>query len=153
MGTHAREMTRTPLQMAAFVLGIIFLLIGILGFIPGITTGYGAMRFAGHHSDAHLLGLFQVSVLHNIVHLLFGVAGVTLARTWNGARNFLIWGGVIYLVLWIYGLLVGRTSTANFIPLNTADNWLHFLLGVVMIALGIALSRRASRPGRGSFPI
>ncbi|MEV7966084.1 DUF4383 domain-containing protein [Sphaerisporangium sp. NPDC088356] len=139
--------------MAAFVLGIIFLLIGILGFIPGITTNYGAMKFAGHHSDANLLGLFQVSVLHNIVHLLFGIAGVTLARSWNGARNFLIWGGVIYLLLWIYGLLVGRNSPANFIPLNTPDNWLHFLLGIVMIGLGFALSRRTSRPGRGSFPI
>ncbi|RCG25459.1 DUF4383 domain-containing protein [Sphaerisporangium album] len=143
MGAHTRETTRTPLQMAAFVLGIIFLAIGILGFIPGITTNYGALSWAGHHSDARLLGLFQVSVLHNIVHLLFGIAGVTLARTWTGARNFLIWGGAIYLVLWIYGLLISQTSPANFIPVNTADNWLHFLLGVVMIALGVVLSRRA----------
>ncbi|MCW2877929.1 MAG: hypothetical protein JWQ95_2029 [Sphaerisporangium sp.] len=152
MGTHARELTRTPLQMAAFVAGIVFLVVGILGFIPGITTNYGAMKFAGHDSGAHLLGLFQVSVLHNIVHLLFGVAGVTLARTWTGARNFLVWGGVIYLLLWIYGLLVGRDSTANFVPLNTADNWLHFLLGIAMIALGVLFSRRTAHT-RGSSPI
>jgi hypothetical protein len=152
MGTHAREVTRTPLQTAALVLGIVFLVVGILGFIPGVTSDYGAMRFAGHHSGAYLLGVFQVSVLHNIVHLLFGIAGVTLARTWTGARNFLVWGGVIYLLLWIYGLVVDLNSGANFVPLNTADNWLHLLLGVVMIGLGVILSRRASRT-KGPFPV
>ncbi|MFC4535049.1 DUF4383 domain-containing protein [Sphaerisporangium dianthi] len=154
MSAHTRQMTRTPLQTAALVIGIIFLAVGILGFIPGITTDYGAMKFAGHQSGAHLLGLFQVSILHNIVHLIFGVAGVAMARSWTGARNFLIWGGVIYLLLWIYGLLVGHESMANFVPFNTADNWLHFLLGVVMIGLGMALSRGgAGRSGKGPFPI
>ncbi|MEJ7690552.1 MAG: DUF4383 domain-containing protein [Nocardioidaceae bacterium] len=53
-------------------------------------------------------------------------------------------GGVIYLVLWIYGLLVGQESNANFVPLNTADNWLHLFLGIGMIALGV-LGYRATR--------
>jgi hypothetical protein len=57
-------------------------------------------------SDAKLLGVFQVSVLHNIVHLLFDVAGLALARTPAGSATYLIGGGIIYLVLWIYGLLV-----------------------------------------------
>jgi hypothetical protein len=87
-----------------------------------------------------------VSILHNIVHLLFGVAGVALARSINGARAFLIGGGAIYLVLWIYGLLVGHDSDANFVPLNTADNWLHLGLGVGMVGLGFALTR-AVTPG------
>ncbi|WP_248964409.1 DUF4383 domain-containing protein [Sphaerisporangium perillae] len=151
MSAHTREMTRTPLQTAALVVGIIFLVVGVLGFVPGITTNYGAMTFAGHHSGAHLLGIFQVSILHNIVHLLFGIAGVTMARSWAGARNFLIWGGAIYLVLWIYGLLVGRESAANFIPVNSADNWLHFLLGIVMIGLGVMLSRHAAGARKGMF--
>jgi hypothetical protein len=66
-----------------------FLLAGVLGFIPGITTGYDSMAFAGHHSDAHLLGVFQVSVLHNLLHLLFGLAGLTMARTTPWARLYL----------------------------------------------------------------
>ncbi|MCQ3965768.1 DUF4383 domain-containing protein, partial [Klebsiella pneumoniae] len=85
--------------------------------------------------------LFDVSVLHNIVHLLFGVAGLALARTWSGARGFLIGGGVIYLVLTVYGWLVDRHDQANFVPLDVADNWLHLVLGVGMIALGLLLGR------------
>jgi hypothetical protein len=82
-----------------------------------------------------LLGVFQVSILHNIVHLLYGIAGVALARTGASARQYLLWGGVVYLVLWLYGLFVGDDSPANFVPLNTADNWLHLGLGVTMVAL------------------
>ncbi|GGK90610.1 membrane protein [Sphaerisporangium melleum] len=144
MSAHTHQMTRTPLQTAAFVLGIIFLVVGVLGFVPGITTGYGAMKFAGHTSGAHLFGLFQVSVLHNLVHLAYGVAGLAMARTWEGARKYLVWGGVIYLLLWIYGLIVTGPHAANFVPLNTADNWLHFLLGIIMIGLGVAFSRRGA---------
>ena len=62
--------------------------VGVLGFIPGITTNYDMMTFAGHHSEAKLLGLFDISVLHNIVHLAFGVAGLALAGTFDGARGF-----------------------------------------------------------------
>jgi hypothetical protein len=133
---------RYPVQTAALAVSAVFLLVGVLGFIPGITTNYGDMTFAGHHSDAQLLGVFQVSVLHNIVHLLFGAAGFALARTASGARNYLIGGGAIYLVLWLYGLVVGQDSSANFVPLNSADDWLHLFLGLGMIALGLLTDRR-----------
>ena len=71
---------KSPLRMAALVVGVVFLLVGILGFIPGITTDSTTMSFAGHDSEAKLLGIFQVSILHNIVHLLFGVAGIAMSR-------------------------------------------------------------------------
>jgi hypothetical protein len=137
--------TRSPVRTAAMVVAVVFLLVGVLGFIPGITTHYGDMTFAGHHSDARLLGVFQVSVLHNIVHLLFGVLGLAMARTAQQARLYLIGGGAVYLVLWLYGLVVGQDSGANFVPLNTADDWLHLFLGLGMIALGLLTSRRAVR--------
>ena len=121
---------------------MVFLLVGILGFVPGITTNSGDLEFMGHDSGAKLLGLFQVSILHNVVHLLFGVAGILMSRTDSGARSYLVGGGVVYLVLWIYGLVIDQASAANFVPVNTADNWLHFVLGVGMIGLGVALSRR-----------
>ena len=57
-------------------------------------------------------------------------------------ENYLVWGGVIYLVLFVYGLIVGQRSAANFVPVNTADDFLHLVLGVGMIALGLALTRR-----------
>lgn len=135
---------RAPVQTVALIVGAVFLLVGILGFIPGITSNYGAMLFASDQSDALLLGVFQVSILHNIVHLLFGVVGLSVARSFSGAKNYLIGGGVIYLVLWLYGLLVGKESAANFVPLNTADDWLHFVLGVGMIVLGVVLGRRVT---------
>jgi len=147
VNSAASTVRRSPLRTAALVVGAVFLLVGILGFIPGITTNYDQLEFAGHESMAKLLGIFQVSVLHNIVHLLFGAAGIALARTDLNARNYLIGGGVIYLLLWIYGLLVERGSSANFVPLNNADDWLHLVLGIAMIGLGVALSRNlTSRP-------
>jgi Domain of unknown function (DUF4383) len=133
---------RTNIQTVAGLVGLVFLVVGIAGFIPGITTNlYDGLEFAGHDGDAELLGIFQVSVLHNIVHLLFGVAGLALSRTISGSRTFLVGGGAIYLVLWLYGLIIDRDSDANFVPLDSADNWLHFGLGVAMIALGLLLSR------------
>ncbi|MCV7302316.1 DUF4383 domain-containing protein [Mycobacterium barrassiae] len=137
----ARTTFATPVQKAALVVGVVFLAVGVLGFIPGITTNYDQLSFAGHHSEAALLGIFNVSVLHNLVHLAFGIAGVVLARTFNGARMFLIGGGIVYLVLFVYGLVIDHHSAANFVPVNEADNWLHLVLGVGMVALGAALGR------------
>ena len=138
-----------PVQRAASTVGVVFLLVGLLGFIPGITSSYDQMMVAGHESGALLLGVFQVSILHNAVHLLFGIAGLAFARTARTARSYLIGGGVIYLVLWLYGIILDPSSTANFIPLNNADNWLHLGLGIGMIALGVALGRSRSRTGAG----
>ncbi len=128
---------RSRLQQVAMLFGAVFLAVGILGFIPGITTDYGDMAFAGDESEAKLLGIFQVSILHNIVHLLFGIAGLALARTWDGARMFMIGGGVVYLLLWILGL----AGAADWVPTNTADDWLHLVLGVSMILLGFVFGR------------
>jgi hypothetical protein len=135
-----RTTHRSPVQTAALLYGAVFLLVGLAGFIPGLTSNYDQLMAAGHHSEAMLLGIFQVSWLHNIVHVLYGVAGLALARSASGARAFLLWGGLVYLVLWIYGLLVGQESQANFVPLNSADNWLHLFLGVTMV--GLSLLRR-----------
>jgi hypothetical protein len=131
-------MDRTPVQNAARLVGAVFLLVGILGFVPGITTNlYDGLEFAGDDGNAELLGLFQVSVLHNIVHLLFGIAGLALASTAKNARLYLIGGGAAYVVLWLLGLAGG----ADWIPANDADDWLHLVLGGGMIAVGVALTR------------
>jgi hypothetical protein len=132
---------RKPLQTVAMLLGIVFLLVGILGFIPGITTDAPG-DFAGDESEAELFGIFQTSILHNIVYLLYGIAALALARTWDGARTFLIGGGVIYLALWLLGIIGG----ADWIPTNNADHWLHLALGVVMIGAGALLSRGEVAP-------
>ena len=135
-------MDRTPVQNVARLVGIVFLLVGIAGFIPGITTNlYEGLEFAGSDGTAELLGIFEVSILHNIVHGLFGIAGLALAKTASGARTFLIGGGVIYVALWLLGIIGG----ANWIPSNSADNWLHLGLGGALIVLGVVLTREQKR--------
>lgn len=135
--------TRPWVRTAAAVIGSLFLLIGVLGFIPGITTDYDTMKFAGHESGAKLLGVFQVSILHNIIHILFGLAGLAMSRTVTQARTYLIGGGLIYAAIWLYGLLVDHGSSANFVPVNTADNWLHLAAAIGMTGLGLAAPRGA----------
>lgn len=139
--TTAARARRTPVQTGALAVGAVFLIVGILGFIPGVTTDYDKLELYGHDSQAMLLGIFQVSVLHNLVHLAFGAAGVIAARTASASRGFLIGGGIIYLLLWVYGLLIAEDSTVNFVPLNDADDWLHLVLAAGMIALGVLLPR------------
>jgi ABC-type transport system involved in multi-copper enzyme maturation permease subunit len=132
-------MNRTPIQTAATLVAVAFLLAGVGGFIPGVTTNAGDIALYGHESPAMLLGIFQVSVLHNIVHLLFGLAGLVMAK--GAAKTYLVGGGVLYLIVWLYGLLIDHDSAANFLPLDDADNWLHLVLGGAMVVLGVALSK------------
>src|SRR5256884_1639531 len=111
-----------PRALFRRVVSVVFLLVGIAGFIPGITSHYDTMTFAGHDSGAKLFGVFQVSILHNIVHLLYGVVGLIMARTAAAARAYLIAGGAVYLILWIYGLVTDQMSGANFVPINRPDD-------------------------------
>lgn len=135
----------SSIQRIALLVGVVFLLVGIAGFVPGLTTG--DLGGAGHGSMAMLLGVFQVSVLHNVVHLLFGVVGLLTARYPTGSRMYLVIGGIVYFVLWVYGLFTaGTMSGANFVPLNWADNWLHLVLAVGMVALGVVFPRERRYP-------
>jgi len=133
---------RSPAQLLTLLIGATFILVGILGFIPGITSHlYGGLDFAGHNSKAELFHVFQVSWLHNLVHIAFVLVGLAFASSAATARLYLIGGGVVYLLLWFYGLLIDQAGGSNFVPFNTADNWLHFALGTGMIVLGFATTR------------
>jgi hypothetical protein len=131
---------RSPAQSLAMLLGAVFLLVGVAGFIPGITQDYDELtNFGGE--GAELLGIFGINIIENIVHLAFGLVGLAMARTLMGARTFLIGGGVVYLVIWIYGILIDLDSDANFIGVNDAGNWLHLALGVALVVGGIVTTR------------
>ncbi|AYF27905.1 hypothetical protein CSH63_10725 [Micromonospora tulbaghiae] len=136
---------RAPVRRVASGFAVLLLLLGALGFVPGVTSDYADLRFAGPGSGARLLGVFQVSAVHNLVHLVLGVAGLVLARTVAGARAFLVGAGAVYLALWLYGLAVDRRDAANVLAVNRADSWLHLLLGVAMLALGLVAARRGDR--------
>jgi hypothetical protein len=138
--------TRSPVQTAALIVGVLFVAVGLIGFLPGVTTDVGAIDVAGRESDAQLFGLFTVSVLHNVLHIAFGIAGIIMARTGSHSHVYFIGGGMVYLALWLYGWAVEQNSPANFMPVDDADNWLHLALGVGMVALGALL--RSRRPRR-----
>jgi hypothetical protein len=123
-----------PSRVSALLVGALFLAVGALGFVPGVTTHYGDLSFAGRGRDAQLLGTFSVSILLNLVHLAFGIAGVALARRAPTARTYLLGGGAVSLAVWLIGVI----GIGGWIPVNTADNWLHLVLGVGMIVLGPA---------------
>ena len=136
-----RGYARTAIQKASLIVGIVFLVVGIAGFIPGLTHSMDEMTAAGADSGALLFGVFQVSILHNLVHLLFGVLGVLAAARARQSRLFLIWGGVVYAVLFLYGLFAVSVDALNFVPVNSADNWLHLVLAAGMVLLGIFVGR------------
>jgi uncharacterized protein DUF4383 len=134
---------RPTVQLLATLVAATFVLVGIIGFIPGLTTNlYDGLEFAGDDGDAEIFGVFKTSVLHNLIHGAFGLVGLALARTWSGARLFLIGGGIIYIVLWVIGLLGGL----DWIPVNDPDDWLHFVLGVAMVGLGFVTTREGPAP-------
>jgi hypothetical protein len=148
--THRGRMnTRSLAQTVALLFGLAFLAVGVLGFIPGIATNLGDIEFAGNDSPSELFGLFQVSVLHNIVHLLFGLAGIALSRTTPNALMYLLYSGVIYVVLTVYGFFVGGDDDANFVPVNNADHWLHLVLAVAYSAAGTSAGASRSTSATG----
>jgi hypothetical protein len=125
----------------AMIFGIVFLVVGAGGFIPGLT----AMDHAGHAADSEVtmrsffgyeLGIFPVNLLHNIVHLLFGAWGLMAARSYSGARGYFRAVAIIYAVLAIMGLIAGLRTTFGLIPLYGADVWLHVGLAAVAAYFG-----------------
>ncbi len=108
------------------VLGWIFIVIGVLGFIPGIT------------SDGMLIGVFEVDAVHNIVHLITGILAVWLARKGeDSARSYAKVFGVIYAVVTLWGLLISD-SVLGFINVNGLDNILHLVVAVLFLWVGFA---------------
>lgn len=140
----------TPMQDAGAVVGLVFVLVGALGFLPGITTRIGALEIAGSGSEAMLFGIFQVSVLHNLLHIGIGAIGMLMSWFPRGAIWFLTVGGIAYIVLGVYGLMVPEGHAADFVPLNFADDILHLVAGVVMLVLMLTLPRHPTPHSSGA---
>ena len=117
------------LQNVARIFGVVFLLIGALGFLAG-----GMSMEADPALAPKVVGLFPVNVLHNAIHLLFGVWGLAASRTLSGAALYAKAVGAIYVVLAIAGLVI--PTTFGLIPIGGNDIWLHALIGVVLLAVG-----------------
>jgi uncharacterized membrane protein YuzA (DUF378 family) len=120
-----------PSQAIALAVGAAYTLVGIAGFF---VTGFD--DFAAHDTGEKLLG-FQLNPLHNIVHLVIGVAGLALWRRVDTAK---IYGWLLFIgygATFVYGVLVDKDTDANFLALNSADDGLH--LASALVGLVIAL--------------
>ncbi|GAB3661353.1 DUF4383 domain-containing protein [Glycomyces tarimensis] len=148
-GFHTMRGRVTPVQDAAVLVALGFVVVGVLGFLPGVTTNFDEMAFAGHESEAKLLGIFQVSVLHNIVHIVIGLVGAFMSWFLRGALIYLTVGGIAYLLLGVYGLFVAAEDAANFLPMNTADDLLHFAFAIVMLGLLFTMRRTPTKHSSG----
>ena len=142
---HDRDTTLA--QKLALLFGATFIVAGVAGFIPGITTNlYDGLEFAGNDGDAELLGIFKVSILHNIVHLLFGV-GILAAKRHASSLQYLLYAGIAYVVLFLMGII----DAGDWVPINSADNWLH--IGLALGLLGAwAAARGAEDPDLSRGP-
>jgi hypothetical protein len=118
------------IRRAAILFGIVFLLIGILGFVPAATPANGM-----------LLGIFHVNTAHNLVHLASGAVFLLCAMAGVGAsRTFFRIFGIIYALVALLGFYYGDNAIFGLIANNTANIWLHVGLAVVMLFLGFGAS-------------
>jgi hypothetical protein len=121
-------MTRT----FALVAGIVFLVVGILGFIP-------LFRFG---AEDYLLGIFAVDAVHNLIYLLVGILGIAAYYWERYARLYCQGLGILYLLVGILGfipaLLFGDNMLLGLFHVNVADNLLHLAVGAIAAYLGFA---------------
>src|SRR5688572_10506129 len=121
----------TTTQKLAAVFGVVFILVAIVGFIA---PGGMAMQPTDPATVAKALGMFPVNLLHNIVHLLFGLWGLAASRSWSGSKSYFTIVGVIYLVLTVVGFL--SPTGFGLVPLGGNDIWLHAVLALAMLGIG-----------------
>lgn len=122
----------------ALLFGIVFLLVGIAGFVPPLVTAVHAEHppLVVEAGYGLLFGLFPVNLLHNLVHVLFGVGGLVGARSLAAAKFYARAVAVIYAVLTLAGLIPGLNTLFGLTPLFGNDVWLHALLALVAAYFG-----------------
>lgn len=116
----------SAIQRVAQVFGIVFIVVAILGFVVSRGSMEADPAFA-----PKILGLFPVNLLHNLVHLLFGIWGLAAARSFAGAKSFAQIAGGIYVLLAVLGFFI--PTTFGLIPIGGNDIWLHALIGIVLL--------------------
>jgi hypothetical protein len=135
----------------ALAYGVLFTAVGIAGFIPGLVTPHEAAEhpLAVEQGAGELLGLFPVNLLHNLVHLAFGVWGLAVYRNTHAAFAYARSVAVIYAVFVVMGFIPGLDTVFGLVPLHGNDLWLHALLAAVAAYFGFmhdAERQPASRP-------
>lgn len=132
----------------ALVLGLGFLAVGILGFVPRlVTVPADQPELMVEATHGLLFGLFPVNALHNLVHLAFGVWGVVVWRSFAASRVYSRSVAVIYAVLAVLGLIPATNTLFGLVPLHGHDIWLHGVLAIAAAYFGFATIAAVERPG------
>ena len=141
--TGARSGMTWP-QMLALAFGVVYLLVGIVGFF---ITGFDG--FTSNQTDGNMdkLLVFMINPLHNIVHIVIGLAGIALSRTLSGARTYGWLLAVGYGAAFVYGLIaIGKDW--DFLNINAADNVLHIATAVVGLVMALGPVNTVARSSR-----
>jgi len=124
--------------------GIVYLLVGLSGFLPPLLSAYSGPDLAVEAGAGNLMGLFPVNILHNIVHLAIGAWGIASYRSFSGSVAFARGLAIFYGLLAILGLLPAPISTTfGLIPIHGADVALHALTALVAAYFGFMGNRQA----------
>ncbi|MCU1526533.1 MAG: hypothetical protein JWP75_296 [Frondihabitans sp.] len=148
MSTTTTTRTQTgpvtqPAQGAVVVVGVFLIVIGIIGFIPGITTGVDKITFGGPFSGALVFNIFQTSVLQNAVHILLGLAAFGAARKRASSTLYLLGMSTLFFGFWLYGLLFNGSFAGNIFPFNYPDYAFNVSMGFALMILAAATSSLA----------
>jgi hypothetical protein len=122
----------------AMIAGIIYLAVGVLGFVPAAITPPppGAPEVGIRAFHGYLLGLFPINIVHNLVHLAIGAWGIAAARSMSGARTYSKGLAVIYGALAVMGLIPGLNTMFGLVPIHSHDVWLHAVTAIVAAYFG-----------------
>jgi hypothetical protein len=118
--------TTSPARIYALVVGAVLVAAGVIGFF------YESAFSSDESVRGAVLGLLDVNGWHNVVHIATGLLGILAARTLAGARTYCLLFGIVYAVVCLWGFILGgEGSILSIIPINTEDNILHLVLGVL----------------------
>ncbi len=128
----------------ALIMGIVFVLVGVLGFVPGInqTEGHDAAAenlIIGGPGHGNLLRLFHVNLLHNLVHILFGIMGIVMYRRYDTARLYARIVAVSYGLLVVLGLIPATNTVFGLVPIHGHNVWLHLVIAAAAAYFGFVV--------------
>jgi hypothetical protein len=134
----------SPARLYATVVGAVLTVAGIIGF-------FYSSSFGSPGSVDDVFGILDVNGWHNVFHLVTGLLG--LAAAGYAARTYALALGLLYVVVAIWGFTIGSgDSILGIVPINTEDNFLHLVLGVLGLGAGAASPTATTRrPATGTI--
>lgn len=130
-------------RLLALVLGIVYTLVGVMGFVPTFLRGAQNLTDVQGPLKGNLLGIFAVNWLHSATHLLIGLAGLVAYRSYAASKSYALVVGIAYALLFLLGLISGTVGTlGGYLPLNGADDILHIATAALLLFAYFAAGSR-----------